>query len=178
MCHHTRDPTVLSRVSRHPRLWVLTVFTSLACYPGAPLLPPKQGWLGQGQVRTVVPAPRGDHLPLRAARFFLLATHWRYCHADWTVPRQDVNSSFLPHVCHPEKNKKGDRTHAGSGPLRARRLLLVACLGDSIPLATTSLLIQVRRMTIVLLQNSSRREKRVEHLTRFLFYCLFPMRCR
>ena len=28
-----------------------------------PLLPPKHGWLGQGQVRTVVPVPRDDHLP-------------------------------------------------------------------------------------------------------------------
>ena len=52
-----------------------------------PLLPPKHGWLGQGQVRTVVPVPRGGHLP-----FFgqpgspSFATHWRYCHADKTVP--------------------------------------------------------------------------------------------
>ena len=35
MCHHTREPTVLSRESAQPCLWILTVFTSLACYPGA-----------------------------------------------------------------------------------------------------------------------------------------------
>ena len=33
VCRHTREPTVLSRVSA---AWILTVFTSLACYPGAP----------------------------------------------------------------------------------------------------------------------------------------------
>ena len=43
----------------------------------------------------VIPAPRGDHLPLRAARFFLLCTH----HAVKTVPRQDVTSPFSTCVC-------------------------------------------------------------------------------
>ena len=33
------------------------------------------------------------------------ATHWKYCRADWTVPRQDVSSSFAPPACatSPEK---------------------------------------------------------------------------
>ena len=60
--------------------------------------------VGQGQVRTVVPVPRGDQLPLRAARFFLVVRlTGGFCHADWTVPRQNVNSPFSPsRVCHPE----------------------------------------------------------------------------
>ena len=33
--------------------------------------------VGQGQVRTVIPVPRGDHLHLQAARFFLRASNWR-----------------------------------------------------------------------------------------------------
>ncbi len=28
------------------------------------------------------------------------ATHWMYCHADYTVPRQDVNSPFSSCACH------------------------------------------------------------------------------
>ena len=40
--------------------------------------------------------PRGDNLPLRAARSSLFASHVRWC----TVPQKDVNSSFLPCVCH------------------------------------------------------------------------------
>ena len=39
-------------------------------------------------------------------------------------------------MCHPAR--KGDSTHAGSGPLRVRRRLFCACLGDSITLATRS----------------------------------------
>ena len=46
-------------------------------------------------MRTVVPAPRGDHLPLRAARYFLLVRlTGGFCHGDLTVPRQDVTSPF------------------------------------------------------------------------------------
>ena len=50
VCHHTREPTVLSRVSTPAMFtWILTVFTSLACYPVEPSpLSPKHGWLGQG----------------------------------------------------------------------------------------------------------------------------------
>ena len=28
-----------------------------------------------------------------------------FCHADWAVPRQDVNSSFRPCVCHPRSHR-------------------------------------------------------------------------
>ena len=55
----------------------------------------------------------------------------RYCHADYTVPRQDVNSTFL--LCH--SKIKGVCTHAGSGPSRVRRRLLFTCLVDPIPVA-------------------------------------------
>ena len=58
-----------------------------------------------------------------------------FCHADLTVPRQDVNSSFSPCVCHPW-TRGVFCTHAGSGPSRVRRRLLSTCLGDPIPLAT------------------------------------------
>ena len=35
MCRHIREPTVLSRVSCRSFRWILSVFTSLACYPRA-----------------------------------------------------------------------------------------------------------------------------------------------
>ena len=35
MCHSTQEPTVLSRMSCRPISWILTLFTSLACYTGA-----------------------------------------------------------------------------------------------------------------------------------------------
>ena len=60
-----------------------------------------------------------------------------FCHADWTLPRQDVNSPFSPCMCHPGVDK-GVCTHASSEPSRVRRGLLMACLGGSIPLATIS----------------------------------------
>ena len=75
MCHHTREPTVLSRLSCRPLHLNFDRFHQPCRFPWRnpyPLLPPTHGWLGQGQVRTVVPVPRGDHLPLRAARFSLL----------------------------------------------------------------------------------------------------------
>ena len=68
---------------------MLTVFTSLACYLGA--LP--------GQVRTVVPVPRGDHLPLRA-RPVLPPLQLTGSTATPTRRYHGVNSSFPPCVCH------------------------------------------------------------------------------
>ena len=58
-----------------PVPWIVTVFTSLACYPGAPLRP---------LLRRQLFGQRGDHLPLRAARFFLLFVRLTggFCHAD------------------------------------------------------------------------------------------------
>ena len=41
--------------------------------------------------------------PCRQLRSSSFATRWKYCHADTTVPRQDVNSSFSPCVCHPAR---------------------------------------------------------------------------
>ena len=60
---------------------MLTVLTSLACYPGAPLTAANYRWLGQGQVGTVVPVPRGGHLP------FL---------GSWALPPSRLTGS----VCH------------------------------------------------------------------------------
>ena len=75
---HTREPVVLSRVSCRPAPECWPFFTSLACYPGAPLAATETRLaVGQGSVRTVVCVPHDDHLPLRAAQF-LLAPRWRY----------------------------------------------------------------------------------------------------
>ena len=46
-------------------------------------------------MRTVVPVPRGDHLPLRAARFSLLVRR------TGGIATPHVNSSISPCVCHP-----------------------------------------------------------------------------
>ena len=55
-------------------------------------------------------------------------------------------------------------------------ILLVVCIHEQ---NTSSFLIQVRGITIVLLNIFLHREKRAEHLIRILFYCLWiPMRCR
>ena len=84
-----------------PSTWMLTVFTSLACYPGAPLTATETrlAWAGIGEDCR----PRTTWRPLTLAGSPVLppcTTHWRYCHADKTVPRQDVNSSFPSCVCH------------------------------------------------------------------------------
>ena len=57
-----------------------------------------------------------------------------FFHADWTVPRQDVNSPFLPPAC-ATPSQKGVCTHAGSGPSRVRRRMFLAYLGDPNPRA-------------------------------------------
>ena len=61
MCHHTREPTVLSMVSSRPSHLTIDRFHQPCLFTWAHF---------QGQVKTVIPAPRGDHLPLRAARLF------------------------------------------------------------------------------------------------------------
>ena len=60
---HTREPTVLSRVSCHPSHLNIDRFHWRCLSPGR--IP---GW-----VRTVIPVPRGDHLPFRTARLFFLS---------------------------------------------------------------------------------------------------------
>ena len=95
----TPEPTVLSKVSCRPFYLNIDRFHSLACYPGAPLAATQTrlAWAGKGDCR-----PRTTWRPLTlfgqpGSPSF--ANHWRYCHAE-TVPRQDVNSSFLQCVCH------------------------------------------------------------------------------
>ena len=47
------------------------------------------------------PVPRGGHLPFAGSPALPpLRLTGGFCHADQTVPRQDVNSSFSPCVCH------------------------------------------------------------------------------
>ena len=58
------------------------------------------------------------------------ATHWRYCHADQTVPRQDVHSPFSPYVCH-SRHKVFAHTQVRDPCESAAR----TCLGDPISLA-------------------------------------------
>ena len=87
---------------------MLTVFTSLACYPGASPYCHRYTagcWAGIGGACRF---PRTTWRPLTlfgqpGSPSF--ATDWRYCHADWTVPRQDVNSSFPPCMCHPSAKR-------------------------------------------------------------------------
>ena len=53
--------------------------------------------VGQGQVRTVVPVPRGGDLPFLGSPVLPpVRLTGGFCRADQTVPRQDVNSSFSP----------------------------------------------------------------------------------
>ena len=102
---------------------MLTVFTSLACSPRRTSrvgedCRPRTTW----RPLTLLGQPGSSSLCVSLEVF---------CHADKTVPRQDVSSSFLPCMCHP-KVDKGVCTHAGSGPLRVRRRLLTTSLGDPI----------------------------------------------
>ena len=101
--------------------WILLVFTSLACYPGA--------FRERGGLSS--PVPRGDHLPLLAAWSSLLASHWRYLPRQQdgtTAGRLDLPS---PSPACATPSPKGAGTHAGSGPSRVRRLFWT-CLGNPI----------------------------------------------
>ena len=77
--------------------WMLTVFTSLACYPGAPLTAAVNGWLlgrdrwgllSSYNVTTIYPCGQ-----LGSSSF---TTNWRFLSRRLDVPRQDANSSFPP----------------------------------------------------------------------------------
>ena len=124
MCRHTREPTVSSRVSCRPSHQNVDRFHQPCLLPGRTSricedCRPRTTW------RPLTLAGRPALPPLRLTRGF--------CHADWTVPRQDVNSSLTSCVCH--SAHLGDRTHACSGPSRVRRRLFWTCLGDPIHLA-------------------------------------------
>ena len=125
MCHHTREPTVLSKVSCRPPHLNFDRFHQPCLLPGP------TSRIGED---CRFPVPPNNTLPLRAARLFLLLRLTRgFCHDDYTVPRQDVKSSFPPCTCHPPV---WVFAHTGSGPSRVCRRLFTACLGDPSPLAS------------------------------------------
>ena len=98
-----------------PVPWIVTVFTSLACYPGAlPTAAVKTAVVRDRDRWGLSPVPRGGHLPSRAARSSLLfrASHWRSLPP--TGRYHDVHSAFPTCVCHTAQ--EGVCTHAGSGP--------------------------------------------------------------
>ena len=97
VCHHTREPTVLSRVSCRSFHLKFDRFS--------PALPVNWAHF-QDRWELSSPYHVADTYPFWAARLFLLCVSLEvFCHAHWTVPRQHVNSSFplpppLPR-CHP-----------------------------------------------------------------------------
>ena len=103
-CHRTRGPTVLSRMSCRPISRILTVFTSLACYPGrTPLTATDHGWL-LGRDRWDCrphatwrpPALAGSPVSRSCVSVF----NWRLLHhADWTAPRQGRLDSPFSSAC-------------------------------------------------------------------------------
>ena len=103
VCHHTWEPTVLSRASCRPSHLNFDSFHQPCLLPWRnPLLPPKHSWLlGRDRWGLSSPYHVATTYPCGQPGSPSFATHWRYCHADWTVPRLDVNSSFPPCVCHP-----------------------------------------------------------------------------
>ena len=128
MCRHTREPTVLSKVSCRPFHLNVDRFHQPCLLP---VLPPKHGWLGQGQVRTVVPVPRGGHLPFLGNQALppLRLT------GGIATPTKRYHGRMLihPSSLRVPPRDKGVCTHANSGPLRVRSRLLQPCLGDPIP---------------------------------------------
>ena len=96
MCHHTQEPTVLSMVSCRP------FHLNIDRFHQPCLLPGRISRIGED---CRFPVPRGGHLlPSWVGSPALppLLLTGGFCHADRMVPRQDVNSSFLPCMCHPE----------------------------------------------------------------------------
>ena len=135
MCHHTREPTVLSRLSCRPPHLNFDRFHQPCLLPWrVPFLPPIHGWL-LGRDRwglSVSPVPRGDHLPFLGSPVLPplrltggIATPTRRYHGRMLIHPSP------PCMCHPCST--GDNTHAGSGPSRVRRRLLWTCLGDPHP---------------------------------------------
>ena len=129
MCHHTREPTVLSRVSCRPSHQNVDRFHQPCLFPQA------HSMVGED---CRFPVPRGGHLPLRAARLFLLCVSLEV----FATPTRRYHGRMLIHpsppACATPNDSKGAHTHAGSGPSRVCRRLFLACLGDPILLATRS----------------------------------------
>ena len=95
MCRHTREPTVLSRLSCRPSHLNFDRFHQPCLLPGrAPCCHRNTAdcWAGIGEDCR----PRTTWQPLTIAGstvFPPVRLTGGFCHADWTVPRQEVNSS-------------------------------------------------------------------------------------
>ena len=127
MCDHTREPTVLSRVSCRPSHLNVDRFHQPCLLPGRTSrmgedCRPRTTW----RPLTFAGSPALPPLRLTGG----IATPTRRYHG-----RMFIHPFPLP-LRVPPREQKGARTHAGSGPSRVRRRLFSACLGDPIPLAT------------------------------------------
>ena len=92
MRHHIKGLTVLSRVSCRPFHLNVDRFHQPCLLPGRTSrigedCRPRITW----RPLTFCGQPGSSSSRLTGS----------FCHADWTVPRQDVNSPFPPCVCHP-----------------------------------------------------------------------------
>ena len=113
-----------------------------------PELPPKHGWL-LGRDRWGLSVPRTTWRPLTlagspassCASLEVFATPTRRYHG-----RMLIHPSSL----HVPPASLGVCTHACSGPSQVRRRLLIACLGDPIPLATVLTGISDPKLCLVL----------------------------
>ena len=135
MCHNTREPTVLSRVSCRPAPEFLNIYTSLACYPGAPLTAHRNTagcWAGIGEDCRPRATWRPTY-PFWAARLFLLCVSLEV----FATPTRRYHGRMLIHpsppACATPKPKRVISHTQVRGPLRVRRRLLSACLGDPHP---------------------------------------------
>ena len=117
---------------------MMTVFTSLACFPGASPYCHRYTagcWVGIGGACRF---PRTTWRPLTFLGSPVLPPS--RLTGGIATPTGRYHGRMLIHPSSPAcatSKHKGVCTHAGSGPLRVRRRLLVACLGDPISLATT-----------------------------------------
>ena len=92
VCHHTREPTVLSRENCRPFHLNFDRFHQPCLLPGRTS---RWGLSSPYHVAATYPFLGSPALPPSALRLT-----GGFCHADWTVPRHDVNSSFPACVCH------------------------------------------------------------------------------
>ena len=117
VCHHTREPTVLSRVSCRP------FHLNVDRFHQPCLLPGRTSRTGEDC------RPRTTWRPLTIFGSLALPVRLTggFCHADQTVPRQDVNSSFPPCVCHPVYQRVFAHTQ-----VRDPRESAAACLGNAL----------------------------------------------